>query len=227
MNGNGVSGLGSQSGCVGLGKFAISGEPSEVLIVDTNTEHVAMLRAFLETINIASRSFDSFQAFTQYLPTIQGSACAILEISIAEKCGLELQRDLTKEYPNIPVMFLTSCSDVRSAVRAMQSGAIDFIQKPMNSNHLLESVNQMVREAHKRHLKAIEKSKTSNLWARLSPRETEVLNTLMEGNTSRELAKILSISPRTADAHKLNILKKVKMDNFHELTRIFLNSIAA
>jgi len=195
-------------------------EPSVlVLLVDDEPAVTDALAFLLASVRIPSRSFGSANEFLQALDGIDGPVCAVLDLRMPETSGLELQQKLLESGNDLPVMFLSAHGDVPAAVNAMQSGAIDFLQKPLNPHEFLTSVNRIVRLARERHDLREHERELQNEMSRLSSREIDVLEGLRLGRTSKEIGRALDISPKTVDVHRANILRKMNASSAAELLR--------
>ena len=132
--------------------------------------------------------------------------------------GLGLQGKLNEVGASIPVIILTGHADVPMAVRALKSGAIDFIQKPYRDQLLLDSINSAL--AADEDLRQATSDGTASLDDRLTTlteREREVFDKLLGGSSSKQIARVLNISHRTVEAHRQNILRKFEVGSVNEL----------
>lgn len=197
-----------------------STEPVQVLLVDDERDVTDALMWLLESVKIQSRAFSSASEFLAALTQIRGPVCAVVDLRMPEMSGLELQQRLVDEGFDIPLIFLTAHGDVQAAVNAMQVGASDFLQKPFNPQAFLASVNRIVRLARERHAQQQRDQELRAQLACLSAREAEVLNGLLDGRTSKEIARALNISPKTVDVHRANVLRKMMVGNSSELVRL-------
>jgi len=136
---------------------------------------------------------------------------------MAGMSGLVLQERLNELEALIPVIVLTGHGDVPMAVQAMGNGAVDFIQKPYREQALLDSINAaLARDAAARRLSSTVDDSERRL-ATLTDREREVLGQILSGLTSKEIARELAVSPRTVDAHRKNLLRKLGTGSVKEL----------
>lgn len=197
-----------------------SDDPVLVLLVDDEREVTDALAWLLESVKLRSRAFNSPQSFLDALPAIAGPACAVLDLRMPEMSGLELQQRMTVAGHDLPLLFLTAHGDVPAAVHAMQAGAVDFVQKPFNPQAFLASVQRIVRLARERHETRRRERDRRELLAKLSAREREVLDALLDGRTSKEIARTLNLSPKTVDAHRASVLRKLMVGSSTELVRM-------
>ena len=120
----------------------------------------------------------------------------------------------------MPLIFLSAHGDVPAAVNAMQHGAIDFLQKPFNSQAFLHSINRLVKLAAAHYERRQQFQDVQQLLARLSSRELNVLDGLLAGQTSKQIARDLGISPKTVDVHRASVMRKLLVNNGTELVRL-------
>jgi FixJ family two-component response regulator len=144
-------------------------------------------------------------------------SCLILDISMPGLNGLELQKRLAVERPNMPIIFLTGHGDIPMTVQAMKAGAVEFLTKPFTDSTLLNAVGKAIerstfliaRDAELRALKA--------RFARLSSREREVMALVVVGKANKDVALELGISEVTVKAHRGSVMEKMGADSLAEL----------
>lgn len=193
--------------------------PVQVFLVDDEPEVTDALKWLLDSVKIPSTVFNSAALFLAAVRGLDGPACAVLDLRMPEVSGLELQQLLQQQGLDIPLIFLSAHGDVPAAVNAIQNGALDFLQKPFNPQAFLNSVNRMLKLARERYETRQQRVELDKQIGQLSVRESEVLNYLVKGNTSKEIAKRLDISPKTVDVHRANILHKMQVKTLTELRR--------
>jgi FixJ family two-component response regulator len=172
---------------------------------------------------LASRNLESvaFQSAAEYLgfgyPNVP--SCLILDVSLPDINGLELQNTIAfKEHP--PIVFISGHGDIPSSVRAMKAGAIDFLTKPVNEEHLLQAINAaLIRDRESRHNRA-ELAKLKERYASLTPREREVLPLVVSGLMNKQAAAELGISEVTLQIHRSKVVQKMKARSIADLVRM-------
>lgn len=194
--------------------------PVLVFLVDDERRVTDALGWLLDSVKIPSRAFDSASTFLAALDRIDGPACAVLDLRMPEMSGLELQQRLLEAGHDLPLIFLTAHGDVPAAVNAMQAGALDFVQKPFNPNDFLASVRRAIRQARNRYEERTANQALRRRLEQLSPREVDVLRGLLDGRTSKEIARELEISPKTVDVHRANVMRKMGAGTSTELVRM-------
>ena len=146
--------------------------------------------------------------------------CVVLDIKMPGMDGPLVQAELGRLRPDLTVIMITGDGDVPLAVRAMKAGAADFLEKPFRPENLLRSVELAMASLH---ATPPEVCKTGQL-ATLTAREREVLDHLIEGETSKEIARAFGGSPRTVEIHRARIMEKLGARNVAEAVRIALRA---
>ena len=189
-----------------------------VFIVDDDAAVRDSIAELVESVGLRAEGYASALALLEALGP-ERPGCLVLDVRMAEMSGLALQERLNELEVGIPVIVLTGHGDVPMAVQAMKAGAVDFIQKPYRDQALLDSINAALSiDADARRSKATEDDLNNRLVS-LTAREKEVLDHLLAGRTSKETAGALAISPRTAEAHRRNLLHKLGVGSAKELMR--------
>ena len=195
----------------------------KVYIVDDDEVICAAVQELLSTVGIESEAFLSAEGYLElYSNEMRG--CIISDIRMARISGFMLMEKLQKLGCEMPIIFLTGCADVEMAVQGIKNGAFDFIEKPFHKQGLLEIVNQAL-EKNTEDLRLKETSSQNDEYInRLSSREKGVFDLLMQGESSKSIAKMLGISPRTVDVHRQHILEKFNLKSVSELMARILSS---
>ncbi|WP_405863775.1 response regulator transcription factor [Streptomyces sp. NBC_00005] len=191
---------------------------SIVYIVDDDRELCLSLAWLLESVRIQAVCFTDVASFLEsYDP--DRPACMVLDVRMPEVGGFQLQEILNRAGSAIPVIFVSAHGDIRMSVRALQNGAVDFLEKPYDPQHMLDVVQQTLRTAQERFAQA---SRTRLLRARLdqlSPRELEILRMVIDGLPSKNIATRLGISVKTVDVHRTRIREKAGAESMATLVR--------
>jgi FixJ family two-component response regulator len=190
-------------------------EPT-VFIVDDDAAVRDSIQELVESVGLRAESYSSGQAFlASYQP--QRSGCLVLDVRMAGMSGLVLQEKLNELGARIPVIIITGHGDVPMAVHALKAGAVDFVQKPYRHQLLLDSINN-ARTMDTIARRSLDESQNHDRQlATLTSREQEVLDRLLAGNISKQIARELGISTRTVEAHRQNLLRKLGIGSVKEL----------
>lgn len=194
-----------------------------VFVVDDDAAVRDSIAELLESVGLQSACYASASAFLEvFRPGRPG--CLVLDVRMAGMSGLALQQELNALGAGIPIIVLTGHADVPMAVEAMKAGAFDLLQKPCRDQTLLDTINAALSvDAAARRSQARAESFEQHR-ATLTAREREVLGHLLAGRTSKEIARALAISPRTAEAHRRNLLQKFGAGSAKELIRMSASS---
>jgi FixJ family two-component response regulator len=187
-----------------------------VFIVDDDAAVCDSIQELVESVGLRAESFASGQTFLDHYQP-EHSGCLVLDVRMAEMSGLLLQDKLNALGASIPVIIITGHADVPMAVHALKAGAVDFIQKPYRNQLLLDSINNALTMDTIARRSLDESQNHDRQLATLTNREQEVLDKLLAGSISKQIAKELGISHRTVEAHRQNLLRKLGIGSVKEL----------
>lgn len=194
-------------------------EEAVAYIVDDDSAIRESIDLLLKPWKIQTRTYPSAAPFLkEYTPN--AAECLIADVRMPGISGLELQERLRRRGYTIPVIMVTAHADVPMAVRAMKAGALDFIEKPWNASRLLQRIRdalEMAAEAYDRRLR--QETMTARMTL-LSDREREVLRRVVSGRYNKVIAAELRVSVSTVEAHRRNIMRKLRANSLYELVRI-------
>ena len=191
---------------------------TRILIVDDDSAVRDSLRILLESAGHTVETYASAKDFLRDPAPTHG--CLVVDIRMPEMDGLALQEEIARRGIDLPVIIMTGHGDVPLAVRGMKAGAIDFIEKPFDSQMLLESIARALAVGESRRNKAAEIKAAQDLIALLTPRERHVLDQLVAGRSNKIAAFELGISPRTIEIHRAHIMDKMSARSLSDLVRI-------
>lgn len=180
---------------------------------DAVRESVAML---LATMGVATRCYHDCQVFLKD-PDAKFADGLVLDVRLPGINGLEFQSQFADRIGDIPVIFISGHGDIPMAVRAMQQGALDFLQKPFSEQALIDRVNQAIALSSERRARRAELASVQARLAILTPREREVLEHMVKGLSSKVIGNMLDISARTVEQHRARVMEKMHVDSVAEL----------
>lgn len=200
-----------------------------VYVVDDDEAVRDSLTWLLESNGYTVRCHASAERFLQSLQNTDKStiSCLILDVRMPGMSGLELQERLIAENLSMPVSFVTGHGDVSMAVSTMKRGAVDFIEKPFKENELCSLVERMLAKARTDYSQASNRKVTQGLLGKLTGRERQVLERIVSGRLNKQIADDLSISIKTVEAHRANIMEKLNVSTVADLLRLALSDIQA
>lgn len=190
-----------------------------VYIVDDDDAVRESLQRLFESVAITVSTHGSAQGFLDhYDPRCPG--CLVLDVRMPGMGGLDLLDRLRERGIELPVIIITGHGDVPAAVRALKSGALDFIQKPFNPQVLLDRVQQAIEQDRAIRRRAAARSDAARRLSKLTAREHEVLELVLAGKANKVIAIDLAISERTVEFHRANIMKKMQARSLPELVNL-------
>ncbi|MBV8031611.1 MAG: response regulator transcription factor [Betaproteobacteria bacterium] len=187
-------------------------------VVEDDESIRTLWRWLMESNGIAVRTFPTAPAFIEsYVPGEPG--CLVLDLRLPGMSGLELQAHLRSRGIELPIVFVTAHGDVRTAVKAIQDGAVDFIEKPFGYREAVAVVRKAFeRDADNRRTKARVEEVARRLET-LTDREHAVLRCVIAGKLNKVIADELGISVKTVEAHRAKIMEKMEVDSVAELVQ--------
>ena len=194
-------------------------EEPTVFVVDDDESVRTSLSFLLGGAGFQIETFADPRTFlTNYSSERRG--CLVLDLHMPNMDGIQVLQQLARNADTRPVIVLTGHGDVPSAVQAMKAGAIDFLQKPFRAEELLERVRLAVGLDREWRQWQAEAGEIAARLRSLSPREHEVLDLVVNGCSTREIAATLGLSPKTVEIHRHNVLRKMQARSAVDLVRL-------
>lgn len=190
-----------------------------IFIVDDDAAVRDALSLLISLKGMRALVFASAQDFLAvYDPAWRG--CLLTDLKMPQMSGLELQEELRKRGISLPVVMLSAHGDVATTRAALKNGAVDFLEKPVNDEILVDVLTNAIRVDAQRHARDEERARVSGQLERLTPRERAVLRLLAEGLGQRDIAARLDISPRTVEVYKARMMEKLQCHTLADVVRI-------
>ncbi len=192
-----------------------------VFVVDDDVAIREYVQYLCESVGLRVQTYRSAREF---LDTYDGTrpACLVLDVRIPGMSGLDLQAELAARQLALPIIMMSAYAEIPMAVRALRAGAIDFLQKPIDGQALLERIGEMIEaDRHACQLEAKLTNAAKEL-ARLTPRQRQVLDGLLAGKRNKIIADELGLSPKTVDVHRFRIMQRLAADSLADLIRLVL-----
>jgi FixJ family two-component response regulator len=199
--------------------MTIGGAMFTIFLVD---DDAGVLKGLSRLLRATGYGVESFTSPREFLENHDASkpGCAVLDVSMPDLDGLELQQALTREGSGRPIIFLTGRGDIPTSVRAMKAGAIDFLTKPVNDRDILAAIARAREDdASARRINA-ELDLINSRIATLTPREREVLTHVIAGRLNKQIAGDLGTVEKTVKVHRGRVMEKLGVRSVADLVRL-------
>ncbi|MGH1461709.1 MAG: response regulator transcription factor [Neptuniibacter sp.] len=192
-------------------------EQNIVFIIDDDDGFRESVHWLLQAEDIKTLGYASARKFLDDYQNQTG--CILLDVRMPDINGLTALQMIREREINMPVIMISGHGDIAIAVSAMKHGAQDFIEKPFDDEHLIRIINQSLQQANEISVKQASVSKVQEEFESLSRREKEVMKLVVSGNSNREIAEQLEISPKTVEVHRSRVMSKMHADNLAHLVK--------
>src|SRR5271155_4791845 len=190
-----------------------------VFVVDDDADVRESLQELMESVGLHSRSFGTAQEFLG-VGHGDGPSCLILDVRLPGISGLDLQHELKRARISIPIIFLTAHADVPMSVKAMKSGAVEFLTKPFRQQDMLDAVQRSLTRDRIVREKQRDAAELRQRYNTLSLREREVMSLVVSGMLNKQIAGELGASEATVKMHRSQVMKKMQAKSLPELVRM-------
>ena len=197
-----------------------------VYIVDDDPDIRDSLRFLLKTVGLRTATFSSAAEFIGDYSCV-GPSCLVLDVRMPGTSGLDLLERLTAAGVRVPVIFITAYADVPMAVRAMKSGAVEFLEKPFNGQVLLEKVQRAVQRDAERLARESNHDEVRSRLAKLTGKELEVLGMIRDGRPNKDIAARLEVTPRAVELRRASLMRKLGVRSLPDLLRLAIGHEAS
>lgn len=194
-----------------------------VFVVDDDPAMRESMSFLMGSVGIRVKTFEDAHAFLdQYDNAERG--CLVLDVRMPGMSGLELQERLSTDGVSLPVVMVTGYGDVPMAVRALKSGALDFIEKPFTDQELLDRVNEALNVDRRLHRETEKRENYDTRVGRLTERELQVMRLVVDGRSNKMIAHELGLSPKTVEVHRARVMDKMEVGSLAQLLRLVIGN---
>ena len=190
-----------------------------VFIIDDDRGMRRAVQALVESVGLRAESFATSQEFLRRQPTSDPS-CLVLDVRLPQMSGLDFQRRLTEIGMQIPIIFITAHGDIPMSVRALKSGAIEFLTKPFRDQDLLDAIQQALQRDSATQEHQAEVQDLQQRYQALTAREREVLILVVSGMLNKQIASEIGASEATVKIHRGHVMRKMEAGSVVDLVRM-------
>jgi FixJ family two-component response regulator len=193
-----------------------SADAPTVFIIDDDARMRSAMQRLLKSVGLHAESFATPEDFLRR-KLRDGPSCLILDVRLPGMSGLDVQRRLSEAGVQIPVIFITGHGDIPMSVKAMKSGAVDFLTKPFRDQDLLDAIQQALERAAAVRQQQNEIAKLNQRYESLTARERQVMTLVVSGMLTKQIASTLGTSEITAQVHQGQVMRKMQANSPVEL----------
>jgi FixJ family two-component response regulator len=196
----------------------MNNKPVTVYVIDDEQDVRDALRMLLKSISLDVETFASALEFLDHYQ-VDWPGCVLADIRMPGMSGIELQEKLNTMGAPIPVIVISGHADVPTAVRVIQEGAIDLLEKPFSDQRMLDKVHQAINRDLKLREAFQEQQRIQNCYDTLTPREKQIMSEVAAGKMNKVIAYELDITTRTVELHRAHVMEKMQARSLADLIR--------
>lgn len=190
-----------------------------VRIIDDDAGVRDSLSGLVMSLGLAARAYGSVQEFWNDGPG-DDPGCIVTDVRLPGRSGLDFQDDLVQAKIELPIIFISGYADVPMSVRAMKSGAVEFLPKPVRHQDLVDAIHAAVEKDRSTRLASTNIAKLQAAFAQLSAREREIMERVISGRMNKQIAADIGISEATVKLHRSHVMQKMEASSLPDLVRM-------
>jgi len=196
-----------------------------VFLVD---DDAAVLTALSRLLREAGFDVETYQSPSEFLlkDDVETPGCAVLDVALGDRSGLDVQSALARKGDARPIIFITGKGDIATSVQAMKAGAVDFLTKPVLEEDLIAAVRKALERDRLAREEEARLASVGERLASLTPREHEVLASVVAGRLNKQIAAELQIAEKTVKVHRARVMAKMAVRSVAELVRVVQRTLA-
>ena len=196
-----------------------------VFLID---DDAAVLTALSRLLREAGFDVEAYQSPSEFLlhDDVATPGCAVLDVALGDWNGLDVQTALAGKGDSRPIIFITGQGDIATSVQAMKAGAVDFLTKPVRDDELIAAVQRALERDRATREEEARLASVGERLASLTPREQEVLSSVVAGRLNKQIAAELGIAEKTVKVHRARVMAKMAVRSVAELVRIVQRTLS-
>ena len=193
---------------------------STVFIIDDDGDMREAITDLVESVGLHAESFATAEEFLNNRQRSTDTSCLVLDVRLPQMSGLDFQRRLAEINVQIPIIFITAHGDIPMSVRAVKSGAVEFLTKPFRDQDLLDAIQQALLIDRGQQEEKAGMSDLQQRYQTLTPREREVMTLVASGKLNKQIGYELGASEATVKIHRGNVMQKMQAKSLADLVRM-------
>jgi len=190
-----------------------------VFVIDDDSSMRLALEDLVRSVGLEVRTFAAPREFLESKPP-DVAGCLVLDVRLPGMSGLTFQKELAKEGPALPVIFITGHGDIPMSVRAMKAGAVEFLTKPFHDQDLLDAIHVALERDRRSRREAVRLVELRERFAMLTERERQIMTLVVIGRANKQIAGELSLSEMTVKVHRQQVMRKMHAGSLPDLVRM-------